>query len=155
MKKVIFLSFMILLGINAAQAKKAVIADKAPRDILTAALPSVKALEQTGIAYGQLTKGQQEQLVALIKEYVNRHRAVVAKEDWAKIEKAGLAKIRFAWAGSTKAFQPHYYRIQGPTFLLEYANTQNGSNHIHATWRNFNGDFGRDVLREHFKKGNH
>ena len=142
-------------SLSAEQLKSAVIADKAPRDILTAALPSVKALEQTGIAYGQLTKGQQEQLVALIKEYVNRHRAVVAKEDWAKIEKASLAKIRFAWAGSTKAFQPHYYRIQGPTFLLEYANTQNGSNHIHATWRNFNGDFGRDVLREHFKKGSH
>ena len=76
----------------------------------------------------------------------------MGKEDWAKIEKAGLAKIRFSWAGSTKPFEPHYYRIQGPTFLLEYANTQNGSNHIHATWRDFPGDFGRDILREHVKK---
>jgi len=139
-------------SLSAEQANRAVIADKAPRDILTSALPEVKALENTGIAYGALNKNQQTQLTKLIKEYINRHRAVVAKEDWTKIEKGGLDKIRFSWAGSTKAFEPHYYRVQGPTFLLEYANTQNGANHIHATWRNFNGDFGRDLLREHVKK---
>ncbi len=139
-------------SLSAEQAKQAVIADKAPRDILTSALPEVKALENTGIAYGALHKGQQTQLTTLIHEYINRHRAVVAKEDWAKIEKVGLGKIRFSWAGGTKQFQPHYYRIQGPTFLLEYANTQNGANHIHATWRDFAGDFGRDVLREHIRK---
>jgi len=139
-------------SLSAEQAKKAVIADKAPRDILTSALPEAKALENTGISYSKLNKGQQAQLTALIKEYINRHRAVVAKEDWAKIEKDGLDKIRFSWAGGTEQFQPHYYRIQGPSFLLEYANTQNGANHIHATWRDFEGDFGRDVLREHIRK---
>ena len=112
----------------------------------------MKTLENTGITYGDLNKGQQTQLTKLIHEYINRHRAVVAKEDWAKIEKNGLDKIRFSWAGSTKQFEPHYYRIQSPTFLLEYANTQNGANHIHATWRDFDGDFGRDVLREHIRK---
>jgi len=139
-------------SLNPEQVKEAVIADKAPRDILTSALPEAKALENTGISYSKLDKDQQGQLTALIKEYINRHRAVVAKEDWAKIEKDGLDKIRFSWAGSTRQFQPHYYRIQGPTFLLEYANTQNGANHIHATWRDFEGDFGRDVLREHIRK---
>jgi len=139
-------------SLTTEQAKKAVIANKAPRDILTAALPEAKAIKTSGIAYRDLNKNQQAQLTKLIKEYINRHRAVVAKEDLAKIEKVGLEKIYFSWAGSTKQFEPHYYRIQGPTFLLEYANTQNGANHIHATWRDFNGDFGRDVLREHIRK---
>ena len=140
------------LSLGEKQKKKAVIADKAPRDILTAALPTAKALEQTGVAYSELSEANQKLLIALIKEYINRHRAVVAKEDWAKIEKGGLATIRFAWAGSTKRFEPHYYRVQGPSFLLEYANTQNGANHVHATWRDFKGDFGRDLLREHVRK---
>ena len=140
------------ISLSNEQLKKAVIADKAPRDILTAAHPEVEALEKTGISFSDLNKEQQTQLTKLIQEYINRHRAVVAKEDWEKIEKGGLNKIRFSWAGSIRAFEPHYYRIQGPTFLLEYANTQNGANHIHATWRDFNGDFGRDLLREHVKK---
>jgi hypothetical protein len=140
------------LSLGKLQEKSATIADQAPRDILTAALPKAEVLEQKGVAYNNLSKANQKLLLTLIKEYIDRHRAIVAKEDWTKIEKAGLAKIRFAWAGSTKQFEPHYYRVQGPTFLLEYANTQNGANHVHATWRDFNGDFGRDVLREHFKK---
>ena len=140
------------LSMGKRQEKSAVIDDQAPRDILTAALPKAEALKQTGVSYGDLSEANQKRLITLIKEYINRHRAIVAKEDWARIEKAGLNKIRFAWAGSTKQFEPHYYRVQGPTFLLEYANTQNGANHIHATWRDFNSDFGRDLLREHFRK---
>jgi hypothetical protein len=140
------------LSLGEKQMKKAVIADKALRDILTAALPTINALEQTGVTYSDLSEANQKLLIALIKEYINRHRAVVAKEDWAKIQKNGLATIRFAWAGSTKRFEPHYYRVQGPSFLLEYANTQNGANHVHATWRDFKGDFGRDLLREHVRK---
>ena len=140
------------LSLGEKQMKKAVIADKALRDILTAALPTVNALEQTGVTYSDLSEANQKLLIALIKEYINRHRAVVAKEDWAKIQKNGLTTIRFAWAGSTKRFEPHYYRVQGPSFLLEYANTQNGANHVHATWRDFKGDFGRDLLREHVRK---
>ena len=140
------------LSLNDVQAKQAIIGDKAPRDILTAALPKVEALDKTGIAFSQLKQDQKVLLTTLIKEYINRHRAVVAKEDWAKIEKGGLDNVRFSWAGSVKQFEPHYYRVQGPSFLLEYANTQNGANHIHATWRGFDGDFGGDVLREHIHK---
>lgn len=62
---------------------------------------------------------------------------------------AGLDKVRFAWAGPTEKGQKHYYRIQGPTFLIEFDNTQNNGNHVHSVWRDFNGDFGRDFLREH------
>jgi hypothetical protein len=69
----------------------------------------------------------------------------------ADIKKAGLDKIGFAWAGPIEAGQKHYYRVQGPTFLIEFDNTQNNGNHVHSVWRDFNGDFGRDLLREHIK----
>ena len=63
-----------------------------------------------------------------------------------------MEKIAFAWAGGTERGAKHYYRIQGPTFLVEYDNTQNNGNHIHSIWCDFNGDFGRDLLREHIAR---
>ena len=62
-----------------------------------------------------------------------------------------MENIVFAWAGGLEKGEPHYYRVQGPTFLLEYANTQNNANHVHAVWRDFEGDFGRDLLKEHYQ----
>ena len=73
----------------------------------------------------------------------------------ARLKKAGVEKIAFAWAGETERGKKHYYRMQGPTFLVEYDNTQNDGNHIHSVWRDFNGDFGRDLLREHLKSVAH
>ena len=66
-----------------------------------------------------------------------------------KIKAAGLEKITFAWAGSSEPRQPYFYQVQGPTFVLEHNNTQNNANHIHSVWRDYNGDFGRDMLGEH------
>ena len=68
-----------------------------------------------------------------------------------KIKAAGTEKIGFVWAGSTEKGQRYHYRVQGPTFLIEHNNTQNQGNHIHSVWRDFNGDFGRDLLAEHLK----
>ena len=68
---------------------------------------------------------------------------------------AGIDKIAFAWAGGVERGEQHYYRVQGPTFLIEYDNTQNNANHIHSVWREFDGDFGRDLLREHVSSTPH
>jgi hypothetical protein len=87
--------------------------------------------------------------VTLIKEYLFRCRPDVAAEDWAKVEKAGLDKLHFAWAGGLERGQPHYYRVQGGHFVLEYDNTQNNANHVHSIWRDFDHDFGVDLLKEH------
>ena len=73
----------------------------------------------------------------------------VAQERMARITQAGLEKIAFAWAGEIERGKKHYYRVQGPTFLIEFDNAQNDGNHIHSVWRDFNGDFGQDLLREH------
>ena len=67
-----------------------------------------------------------------------------------QLHEAGMHKIRFGWAGGTEVGEPHYYRIQGPTFLIEYDNVQNSANHVHTIWRDFDGDFGRDLLKDHY-----
>jgi hypothetical protein len=77
--------------------------------------------------------------------------ADIAAERIAALKHAGLDKIRFAWAGDTERGKKHYYRVQGPTFLIEFDNTQDDGNHIHSVWRDFNGDYGRDLLREHLQ----
>jgi len=64
-------------------------------------------------------------------------------------------RTRFGWAGSLEPGRPHYYRIQGSGFLIEYDNVQNGANHIHTVGRDFDGDFGRDLLREHHRAEPH
>jgi hypothetical protein len=72
-----------------------------------------------------------------------------------KIEQNGFENISFAWAGSLDVGMPHYYRVQGSSFLIEYDNTQNDANHIHSVWRDFTEDFGRDLLREHHTAADH
>ena len=79
----------------------------------------------------------------------------IAADRIARYRKAGEDKIAFAWAGPLEKGRKHYYRIQGPTFLVEYDNTQNDANHIHSVWRDFDGDFGRDLLREHLRSVAH
>ena len=81
--------------------------------------------------------------------------ADIASERMAQLKSAGLEKITFAWAGEAEVGKKHYYRVQGPTFLIEYDNTQNDGNHVHSVWRDFNGDFGRDLLREHVQGVKH
>jgi hypothetical protein len=79
----------------------------------------------------------------------------IATDRLGKIKAAGLDNVAFAWAGSIERGQRHYYRVQGPTFLIEFDNSQNNGNHVHSVWRDFNGDFGRDLLRDHLKSSTH
>ena len=72
-----------------------------------------------------------------------------------QIKDAGLGKVVFAWAGGFEKNEPHYYRVQGPTFILEYDNTQNNANHVHCVWRDFQNDFGEDLLRKHHQEQPH
>jgi hypothetical protein len=132
--------------------KEVVFSDKPPAEILSAENRKVTALEPVGISAGDMTAAQKKALLDLISEYTGRHRADLAAADLKKIEKGGIDKIRFGWAGGTKPGEAWYYRVQGPTFLMEAANTQNNANHVHAAWRDFEGDFGHDILGEHYRQ---
>jgi hypothetical protein len=146
---------LLVKSLNEEQRKKAVFETKAPSDIITGAQRRVKALEPAGVALKELDQDQARMLWSLLEEYVRRYRPELAEEDLSRIEKAGRDKISFAWAGSVEPGQGHYYRVQGPTFLLEYDNTQNNANHIHAVWRDLKNDFGDDLLRRHYEEHPH
>jgi hypothetical protein len=94
-------------------------------------------------------------LMALIEEYAAVQPQQLAAERMARIKKAGLDGVKFAWMGGIEPGELHYYRVQGPTFLIELDNTQNNGNHIHSVWRDFAGDFGVDLLEEHYKHSPH
>jgi hypothetical protein len=90
--------------------------------------------------------------MSLLGEYAGTMAASIASARIGRVRAAGVDNIHFAWAGALEPGRPHYYRIQGPTFLVEYDNTQNDANHIHSVWRDFDGDFGLDLLAEHYEK---
>ncbi len=136
-----------------ADGKTAVVFSRqAPAEIFSAENRTTTALEPVGIPARDMSAPQKKALLELIAEYTGRHRQDLAEADLRTITQAGIDDIRFAWAGGTQPGEAWYYRVQGPTFLMEAANTQNDANHIHTTWRDFAGDFGRDVLAEHYRQ---
>lgn len=141
----------LVQSLTADQARVAVFSATAPTDILTMNKNDITPLPDQGVLYSALPAKQQALLVRLIEVYAGNMEADLAAGRMARLKAAGLDKIRFAWLGEIEKGKKHYYSVQGPTFLIEYDNTQNNGNHIHSVWRDFNGDFGRDILREHVK----
>ena len=141
----------LLASFDDAQRSTAVYDKVAPGDILTKNNPTFEALSPGGVAAANLKPAQRDLLMKVIETYTVQMADDVAADRLAKIKQAGIEKVTFAWAGETEVGKKHYYRIQGPTFLVEYDNTQNDGNHVHSVWRDFTGDFGRDLLREHVK----
>ena len=103
-------------------------------------------------SFNKLNKDQQQKLSTIIDSYILKYRPEILDEINGRKKIFGNTNLHFAWAGSLKDGKGHYYRIQGSDFLFEYDNTQNGANHVHAVWRDFDGDFGRDILKEHHKE---
>lgn len=142
-----------LLGsLDERQRRAAVISDDAPSDILFGPGRD-RVPAPAGLPASEMTGAQHKILMDLIGEYTGNLAADIARGKTEKIEKAGVAAIRFAWAGGASRGQGHYYRIQGPTFVIEYDNTQDGANHVHSVFRDLEDDFGGDLLREHYARG--
>ncbi|MEV5895093.1 DUF3500 domain-containing protein [Nonomuraea fuscirosea] len=101
-----------------------------------------------GVPGAELDATQRELLRALLGTYLDRvPRGVSPLPRYD--ETAALDAVHLAWAGSTTAGEPHYYRLQGPRLLVEWTNVQRGGNHAHAVWRDPETDFGGDVLAAH------
>jgi hypothetical protein len=144
------LARQLLAGLPATQRATAVVDDSAPADILSGNGPrAVVTSIPAGIRYADLDAAGREALVRLVRHYLDRARPEVAAAEWERIRSAGLDDVRFAWAGPDVPGRGHYYAVRGPGFLVEYDNTQNGANHIHAVWRDRANDWGEDLLAGH------
>jgi Protein of unknown function (DUF3500) len=129
---------------------KATLSDEAFPEIVTRNDPKVRSLDVEGLAAGDMSESEQAQLRELVHVYADRMAQSAARDQLERIERAGFAKLHFGWAGSVEPGKPHYYRVHGPTVLIEYDNTQNNANHIHSVWRDLERDFGGDLLRQHY-----
>jgi hypothetical protein len=144
----------LVKSLRTDQSAQAVVSSDAPPDILTGSSREAAIQADRGIPYEGLTQEQQGLLLSLIQEYASTQPASVAQTRLARV-KSELAHVRFAWMGGLEKGQGHYYRIQGSTFLIEYDNTQDNANHIHCVWREFKGDWGTDLLAEHYRTAPH
>ncbi len=142
----------LLMSLDAKQKPMALLSAEAPKDIVTAANVKVQPLDPKGIAASKLSKKQMDMLMTLVGEYAGNMPEDLEAARMEGVRKGGLDKIHFAWMGGPDRGQPHYYRVQGPSFLIEYDNTQNNANHVHSVWRDFNGDFGADLLMAHYQQ---
>jgi hypothetical protein len=135
----------LLKTLDAGQRARAMIARDAPKEILTTNMPVVRPPPPVGVPVTEMSDGQRELLMQVIRTYTSAMAFEVAEARMARLRNAGLDRIIFSWAGSTEPGKPFYYRLLGPTFLIEYSNVQ--GDHAHSVWRDFDRDFGRDLLK--------
>lgn len=149
------LAFELLHMLDPQQRARATIAAQPFGDIVTRNDPTVKPMAFGGLPAVEMTIAQQRQLRRLLEVYAGRMADSSANSQLQRISDAGFERLHFGWAGAHQPRQPHYYRIHGPTVLVEYDNSQGSANHIHTVWRDLENDFGRDLLRTHYSRQLH
>lgn len=142
-------------ALSEEQFSKALMDPVAPEDIITFVDRVVQLDEFIGLPVTDMSEDQQTALRQLLSVYTNNMEAEIAEDQWRRIEDKGFDKLYFAWAGGVEPGEGHYYRIHGPTILVEYDNVQNENNHIHVVWRDLEHDFGGDLLKKHHQDHSH
>lgn len=148
-------AFELLKMLDPQQRARATISAQTFGDIITRSDPTVKPMSFAGLPAAEMTTVQQRQLRRLLEVYAGRMTDSSAHGQLQRIDGAGFERLHFAWAGAHQPRQPHYYRIHGPTVLVEYDNSQGNANHIHTVWRDLENDFGGDLLRRHYARQPH
>ncbi len=140
-------AFELLQSLSDDQRKIVIVAEQAPRETRTLGVPQPTPEPAAGLAYAKLSEPQKKLLERLVEEYIRAVPDDVAEDRRQAIVAAGWDNVYFSWEGAQQPGIGHYYRIQGPTFLIEFVNTQpdaagNPANHVHCIWRDIRGDFG-------------
>jgi hypothetical protein len=141
----------MLSALTPEQREVAIQEDIPVRDVVARVALDIDPLAAVGVAASDLDDPQREILMEIVHAYTDVMAEEIAALRLAKVEDAGIENLRFAWAGGTKRGEMSYFRVQGPTFLIEFSNTMNDPNHIHSGWREFGAEFGRDILAEHMR----
>ena len=149
------LAFELLQMLDPQQRARATIAAQTFGDIVTRNDPTVRPVAFAGLPAADMTIGQQRHLRRLLEVYAGRMADSSAHRQLQRINAVGFERLHFAWAGAHQPRRPHYYRIHGPTVLVEYDNSQGSANHIHTVWRDLENDFGGDLLRRHYARQPH
>ncbi len=149
------LGLELINSLNSGQKQKAIIQDATFFDIVTRNKTEVSPFDSFGIKAMELSESQRAILEKLINVYLSVMPEELAEKRSENLKKEEFGEIQFGWAGATESGKPHYYRIQGKSFLIEFDNSQNSGNHIHTVWRDFKGDFGRDLIKEHYETSEH
>ena len=149
------IGFELINMLTGEQSSKAIFQLKAFNDIVTTNAIQVGPLTPVGILAKDLTSQQKSILDKLIACHLASMPVDIAARRMKRIASEDFDQIRFGWAGGLMKGVAHYYRIQGKTFLIEFDNTTHNANHIHIVWRDFDGDFGVDLLNEHYKMTKH
>ncbi|MFN8348989.1 MAG: DUF3500 domain-containing protein [Spirosomataceae bacterium] len=148
-------AFKLLNSFDEQQLTKVLISEKAPADMLTTNKRRVDLEKREGLALRDMKPAQQEMFKGLINTYLNRYHVTLKDQELNRISKADLNEISFVWMGNREPTigpgKGHYYRIHGPTFLIEYDNTQNNGNHVHSVVRDLTNDWGEDLLKMHYE----
>jgi hypothetical protein len=145
------LGFALIQALDDRQRTTAIVDADAYKEILTAASRRAALQGQpSGLSASGMNAAQLELLMALMDEYARNLPDDLARRRMAQINKAGR-NVYFAWSGGIRRGDPHYYRVQSADFLIEFDDTQDNANHIHSVWRDFNGDFGQDLLLQHYR----
>lgn len=146
------IAFTLIGGLSAAQQQTAILQPRSFGDILTGPGREDSLRQPQGLALAAMNAEQRGQVFDLVEAYVRNMRAAAAEQEMRDLRDAGLEKLHFAWAGGTAPDTPHYYRLHGPTVLIEYDNTQNDANHVHSVWHDPRNGLGRDLLRRHHEQ---
>lgn len=145
----------LIRALDDEQRATAIFSDTAPREIITGASRQAELPEPAGLPFSAMNREQRVLLRRLVATYVDNLDPGVANGYWSRIEEGGWEEMRFAWAGGMEPGEGHYYRIHGPTLLIEYDNVQNNANHVHSVLRDLENDWGVDYLRRHYEEHQH
>ena len=146
------LAFEIVRALDTRDRERAIIADRSMGDILAGPGREESLRTPVGLPLGRVSDARRGAVLRLLDIYLGRLRPELAEMERVRLREAGIETLHFAWAGALDPGRPHYYRLHGPTLLLEYDNSQEQANHVHTVWHDPGLSFG-DALRDHYERG--